>query len=63
MFFCIGAQKTGTSWLHDYLSRSDEVHFSRNKELHYFDVRAGLSERGTSTSVGRQGSDNRLKIA
>lgn len=41
MFFCIGAQKAGTTWLHDYLSRSDEVHFSRNKELHYFDVRAG----------------------
>jgi len=44
MFFCIGAQKAGTSWLHDYLSRSDEVHFSRNKELHYFDVRAGLGQ-------------------
>jgi len=41
MFFCIGAQKAGTTWLYDYLSRSDEVHFSRNKELHYFDVRAG----------------------
>jgi hypothetical protein len=41
MFFCIGAQKAGTTWLHDYLSRSEEVHFSRNKELHYFDVRAG----------------------
>ena len=41
MVFGIGAQKAGTTWLHDYLSRSDEVHFSRNKELHYFDVRAG----------------------
>lgn len=41
MFFCIGAQKAGTSWLHEYLSRSDEVHFSPNKELHYFDVRSG----------------------
>ncbi|MDA3888121.1 MAG: sulfotransferase [Allgaiera sp.] len=41
MCFCIGAQKAGTTWLHDYLSRSEEVHFSRNKELHYFDVRAG----------------------
>jgi hypothetical protein len=40
MFFCIGAQKAGTTWLHDYLSRSPEVHFSRVKELHYFDVRA-----------------------
>jgi hypothetical protein len=41
MFFGIGAQKAGTSWLFDYLSRSPEVHFSRNKELHYFDVLAG----------------------
>ncbi len=41
MVFCIGAQKAGTSWLHDYLGRSESVHFSRNKELHYFDVRAG----------------------
>lgn len=38
MFFCIGAQKAGTSWLHSYLSAAPEVHFSPNKELHYFDV-------------------------
>lgn len=41
MFFCIGAQKAGTTWLYDYLSQSEQVHFCRNKELHYFDVRAG----------------------
>ncbi len=44
MFFCIGAQKAGTTWLHDYLSASDQVHFSPNKELHYFDVRAGRAD-------------------
>lgn len=44
MFFCIGAQKAGTTWLYDYLSRSDEVHFSPNKELHYFDGIAGRAE-------------------
>ncbi|MCC1494828.1 sulfotransferase [Cognatishimia sp. F0-27] len=44
MMFCIGAQKGGTSWLHDYLLPSPEVHFSPNKELHYFDVRAGRAE-------------------
>lgn len=44
MFFCIGAQKAGTTWLHSYLSRSAEVHFSPNKELHYFDVMAGHGE-------------------
>ena len=41
MLFGIGAQKAGTTWLYDYLSSSPEVHFCRNKELHYFDVRAG----------------------
>ena len=41
MVFCIGAQKAGTTWLYSYLGRSESVHFSRNKELHYFDVRAG----------------------
>lgn len=44
MFFCIGAQKAGTTWLYDYLSRSPDVHFSPNKELHYFDVRAGRAD-------------------
>lgn len=44
MFFCIGAQEAGTTWLHDYLSQSPQVHFSPNKELHYFDVRAGHGE-------------------
>ena len=41
MVFGIGAQKAGTTWLHSYLSRAPEMHFSPNKELHYFDVRAG----------------------
>lgn len=48
MFYCIGAQKAGTTWLHDYLGLSPQVHFSRNKELHYFDVgasRAGMALR------------------
>ncbi len=39
MFFGIGAQKAGTTWLYDFLSRNPACHFSRNKELHYFDVR------------------------
>jgi hypothetical protein len=43
MFFCIGAQKAGTTWLYDYLGAHPQCHFSRNKELHYFDVMAGHS--------------------
>ncbi|NIJ43343.1 hypothetical protein FHS78_003657 [Parvibaculum indicum] len=36
----VGAQKAGTSWLHDYLERRPEVFMpSPWKELHYFDAR------------------------
>ncbi len=38
LLFCIGAAKSGTSWLFDYLSRHRECHFTAVKELHYFDV-------------------------
>lgn len=41
MFYCIGAQKAGTTWLYQYLSRSPEVHFPPAKEVHYFDIETG----------------------
>lgn len=34
----IGAQKAGTTWLHDYLNSRDDVYMSPIKELHYFDI-------------------------
>lgn len=45
MVFCIGAQKAGTTWLYDALRKSPQVHFSRNKELHYFDVASGRAQQ------------------
>ncbi len=39
MFIGIGAQKTGTTWLADYLSSHHQVYFSPLKELHYFDTK------------------------
>ena len=36
-FLCIGAQKAGTSWLWNQLSRHPKVWVAPNKELHYFD--------------------------
>lgn len=36
----IGAQKCGTSSLHHYLVQHPDVGASRNKEMHYFDLRA-----------------------
>lgn len=35
----IGAQKTGTTWLYNYLAKSPDVFMSPQKELHYFDVK------------------------
>ena len=37
-FYCIGAQKAGTTWLYRTLSRHTEVHLSRIKEVHYWDA-------------------------
>ncbi|WP_226780548.1 sulfotransferase [Oceaniglobus trochenteri] len=37
VMFCVGATKSGTSWLHDALARHPECHFRSVKELHYFD--------------------------
>lgn len=36
-FLVIGAQKAGSSTLHDHLSRHDQIYMPVRKELHYFD--------------------------
>ena len=36
--FCVGATKSGTSWLFEYLSDHPESHVRSIKELHYFDT-------------------------
>lgn len=36
--FCVGATKSGTSWLFNYLSDHPECHVRSIKELHYFDT-------------------------
>lgn len=36
-FLGIGAQKAGTSWLHECLKRHEEIWLPPEKELHYFD--------------------------
>ncbi|MCG6884995.1 MAG: sulfotransferase [Silicimonas sp.] len=38
LFFCVGATKAGTSWLHRQLSSHAECHFRAIKELHYFNA-------------------------
>ena len=36
-FLGIGAQKAGTTWLHENLRRHPELFLPEEKELHYFD--------------------------
>lgn len=43
--YCIGAQKAGTTWIYEALRQSPEVHFSKCKEIHYFDVLAGKAKQ------------------
>lgn len=46
LVFGIGAQKAGTTWLHNQLARLDGAHLPRPKELHYWDcVRAPYLEK------------------
>lgn len=45
MFFCIGAQKAGTAWVDALLRQSPDCHFSKTKELHYFDVLGGVADQ------------------
>lgn len=37
-FFCIGAQKAGTTWLHQALAAHPDLWLPPLKEMHYFDV-------------------------
>lgn len=36
-FFCIGAQKSGTTLLYDLLKEVDEIYLPYKKEIHFFD--------------------------
>jgi hypothetical protein len=43
-FVCIGAQKSGTTWLARILSTHPDMFMSPVKELHYFDHAGGLTQ-------------------
>jgi len=44
-FLCIGAQKAGTTWLHNMLRQNPKIFLPAIKELHFFDVERNF-ERG-----------------
>ena len=56
---CVGAQKAGTSWLFDQLSKSPQIHTGRIKEWHYFDA----LEQGDSADIVAQRFDLLQTIA
>ncbi len=37
----VGAQKAGTTWLHDYLSKRGDIYLPARKEMHYFNSKYG----------------------
>ncbi|MCK0770244.1 sulfotransferase domain-containing protein [Chromohalobacter canadensis] len=39
-FLCIGAQKSGTTWLHHWFSQREDLYVPSKKELMFFDVEA-----------------------
>ncbi|MEZ9657987.1 sulfotransferase domain-containing protein [Vibrio sp. 10N.261.52.F3] len=38
LLLCVGAQKTGTTWLHKHLKDHPDISFSHVKEVHYFNT-------------------------
>lgn len=56
---CVGATKSGTSWLHTQLAAHPDCHFRTIKELHYFDTVA--SGRNKAQIREHQAEKQRLK--
>ncbi len=63
LIFCVGAAKSGTSWLQAFLREHEECYFRNLKELHYFDA---LDMGGNDYHVKRRAQrllDAREKLA
>lgn len=54
ILYCIGAQKAGTSWLHEYLLAHPDVHVPAVKEMHYFDAMYGNEGKGVVRRRAKQ---------
>jgi len=42
-FYCIGAQKAGTTWLHRMLKEHPQIYLPQVKEVHYWDLHSSRS--------------------
>jgi hypothetical protein len=56
-FICIGAQRAGTTWLHECLNEHPDVYVPPEKELHFFDrfYDSGLSEYQNYFALAKRG--------
>lgn len=65
LMFCVGATKSGTSWLYEALADHPECHFRTVKELHYFDAleRGKLADQASEIAKWRDRLAERLASA
>jgi hypothetical protein len=59
---CVGATKSGTTWLHHHLRFHPDCHFRSIKELHYFDMTRPEQFSDALTRIGQQISELSAKL-
>lgn len=62
-FLCIGAPKSGTTWLHHQLQRHPEIWVPPMKELHFFDLADGQRYLWKLGAKNREGKHARAALA
>ena len=45
LFLSVGAMKAGTTWLYEQLKNHPEIHFTPEKEIHYFANKVGIESQ------------------
>jgi len=45
LFLSVGAMKAGTTWLYEQLKKHPEIHFTPEKEIHYFANKVGIENQ------------------
>ncbi len=63
LMFGVGAAKSGTSWLRDYLSRHPECHLRSIKELHFFDTAEAGNRTWYLNDLVRKAADLEARMA
>lgn len=45
LFLSVGAMKVGTTWLYGQLKDHPDIHFTPEKEIHYFANKVGIESQ------------------